>query len=95
MTFSEDNNGNREENNLTTLTETVRNFFMMENSTQEQKANFMVGGDLDETEEKDEFPPRVMTKQLTEIAINDKRRRLRYVVNEFLIEYVNRQKKCF
>lgn len=61
---------------------TVRNFFMMENSMQEQKANFMVGGDLEETEEKDEFPTQqnsTIIKQLSDAALMDKRRRLRWV----------------
>lgn len=74
VTFSEDDNNSNKENSA----ETVRNFFMMESSTTEQKANFMVGGDLEEIEEKDEFPPpRIITKQLSDAALIDKRRRLR------------------
>lgn len=75
VTFSEDENNSNKENNSA---ETVRNFFMMESSTSEQKPNFMVGGDLEEIEEKDEFPPpRGITKQLSDAALIDKRRRLR------------------
>lgn len=46
--------------------------------TQEQKANFMVGGDLEEVEEKDEFPTQEISRQLSDAALIDKRRRLRY-----------------
>lgn len=48
---------------------------MMENS--DQKANFMVGGDLEDSEEKDEFPPQGITRQISDAALIDKRRRLR------------------
>lgn len=54
---------------------------MMEN--QEQKPNFLVGGDngYDEVEEKDIFPPLEMNgglmKQFSDAALVDKRRRLR------------------
>lgn len=44
---------------------------------QEQKPNFMVGGDIEETEEKDEFPTEQISRQLSEAALVDKRRRLR------------------
>lgn len=44
---------------------------------QEQKANFMVGGDIEEMEEKDEFPSQEITRQLSDAALIDKRRRLR------------------
>lgn len=75
VTFSEDDNNSNKENSAA---ETVRNFFMMESSTPEQKPNFMVGGDLEEIEEKDEFPPPLgITKQISDAALIDKRRRLR------------------
>jgi hypothetical protein len=81
VTFCEnDDDESKKENSDSSKQETVRNFFMMENSMQEQKANFMVGGDLEETEEKDEFPTQQNTtimKQLSDAALMDKRRRLR------------------
>jgi hypothetical protein len=43
----------------------------------EQKANFMVGGDAEENEEKDEFPVQEISRQLSDAALIDKRRRLR------------------
>lgn len=75
VTFSEDENII----DIKSTASTVRNFFMMESSTPEQKPNFMVGGDIDleETEEKDEFPPRGITKQISDAGLIDKRRRLR------------------
>lgn len=58
--------------------EAPRNFFMMETTaTQEPKANFMVGGDIEEIEEKDVFPPQQISRQLSDAALIDKRRRLR------------------
>lgn len=72
VTFSE-NNDESVENNA----DGPRNFFIMESPTQEQKPNFMVGGDLEETEEKDEFPVQEISRQLSDAALIDKRRRLR------------------
>lgn len=79
VTFSDENHQKQPE--------TIRNFFMMDqqNSQQEQKPNFLVGGDIgyDEIEEKDIFPPQdevngsMLTKQLSDAALIDKRRRLR------------------
>jgi len=61
--------------------ETVRNFYMME-STSEEKPNFLMGGE--EVEDKDEFPTENSTttngglqKQLSDAMLIDKRRRLR------------------
>lgn len=62
--------------------ETVRNFYMME-STSEEKPNFLMGGE--EVEDKDEFPTENSTtnggliKQLSDTSLIDKRRRLRWV----------------
>lgn len=60
--------------------ETVRNFYMME-ASKEEKPNFVMGGEdgFEDVEEKDEFPTTngVLTKQLSDAALIDKRRRLR------------------
>lgn len=55
---------------------------MMDKAKEEAKPNFLVGEDEDEEiEDKDEFPSGmsngVLTKQLSDAALIDKRRRLR------------------
>lgn len=59
---------------------------MMEPTKEEGKPNFMMGGEdgFDDIEEKDEFPAGMsmsnggmLTKQLSDAALIDKRRRLR------------------
>lgn len=47
--------------------------------SEEQKPNFLVGGgDIDENEEQDEFPPsQNISRQLSDAALIDRRRRLR------------------
>lgn len=57
---------------------------MMEATKEEGKPNFMMGGEdgFEEIEEKDEFPSSLsngglLTKQLSDAALIDKRRRLR------------------
>lgn len=75
VTFSEDDD--RIENKA----ETIRNFYMMETTKEESKPNFLVGGEdsFEDVEEKDEFPSsmNVLTKQMSDAALIDKRRRLR------------------
>lgn len=63
---------------------------MMEGPKEEGKPNFMMGGEdgFEDFEEKDEFPAGVgnggmLTKQLSDAALIDKRRRLRWVHNFF------------
>lgn len=77
-----------EEKNTETNSETIRNFYMMETAKEEGKLNFMMGGeeDFDDVEEKDKFPASssnggMLTKQLSDAALIDKRRRLRWVLN--------------
>lgn len=77
VTFSEG-----EEHKEGSKPETIRNFYMMETSTEEGKPNFLMGGEdgFEDIEEKDEFPSTVnggLTKQLSDVALIDKRRRLR------------------
>lgn len=56
---------------------------MMETSKEEGKPNFLMGGEdgFEDVEEKDEFPGPVvnggLTKQLSDAALMDKRKRLR------------------
>jgi hypothetical protein len=63
--------------------ETERKFYMMEAAKEEAKPNFLVGDEdgFEEIEEKDEFPSGMtnggLTKQLSDAALMDKRRRLR------------------
>lgn len=58
---------------------------MMEAPKEEGKPNFLMGGEdgFEDIEEKDEFPSNMssggLTKQLSDAALIDKRRRLRYV----------------
>lgn len=54
---------------------------MMETSKEEGKPNFLMGGEDDDVEEKDEFPISIsngaLNKQLSDQALLEKRRRLR------------------
>lgn len=71
VTFSED-----EDNKAAT----IRNFYMMDASKEETKPNFLMGGEdgYEDIEEKDELSSMdVITKQLSDAALIDKRRRLR------------------
>jgi hypothetical protein len=80
VTFSEEG-GDKSENKA----ETIRNFYMMEKPKEEGKPNFLVGGEdgFEDVEEKDLFPSNMsngmsqLTKQLSDAALLEKRRRLR------------------
>lgn len=52
---------------------------MMETTKEEGKPNFLMGGEDEDVEDKDEFPCSNggMIKQLSDAALIDKRRRLR------------------
>ena len=78
VTFSETNSHTPELKEKTG--EVPRNFFMMESAEEDLKTNFLVGGgDAEEIEEKDVFPSQQISRPPSEVAITDKRRRLRWV----------------
>jgi hypothetical protein len=88
VTFSEENQTHEA---IQQQGEIIRNFYMMDSQEgqpqpqpseeQQPKPNFLVGGDIDEIEEKDEFPPRELNgsipKTFSDATLIDKRRRLR------------------
>jgi len=81
VTFSGEENNQIVDEKPNSAATTQRNFYMMNSTGSEERPNFLVGDeDAADSEEKDAFPSMAngtLTKQLSDAALMEKRRRLR------------------